>query len=185
MDQIFKGALVKLANGYPLVTEAEQHESVSCLLKPAGHDADDAFDGAAVNIDGNKLSYVRKVEYHRKRKKIKHENVVSKYVNLDVLCGTLVECERLFSVDKNILTDTRKGTSLAVFQALLLLKVNRKEWEVYTVGKAIQGLMSVLMLSLLEKWPMIMNSIMKKRSIYSCNSYYSHSPYTVHFSTQF
>ena len=48
-----------------------------------------------------------------------HENIVSKYVNLDVLCGTLVECERLFSVAKNILTDTRKGTSPAVFQALL------------------------------------------------------------------
>ena len=133
-DQIFEGALAKLANGYPL-TEDER-ESVSCLLKPAGHDADDAFDAAAVNIDGNELSYVQKVEHHRKRKKTNNENVASKYVNLDVLCGTSVECERLFSVPKNILTDTRKKTSPAVFQALLLLKVNRKEWDVYTVGKA-------------------------------------------------
>jgi hypothetical protein len=74
------------------------------------------------------FSFVQKVEYHRKRKKTNHEYIVSsKYVNLDVLCGTLVECERLFLVAKNILTDTRKGTSPAVFQALLLLKVNQKE----------------------------------------------------------
>ena len=58
-------------------------------------------------------------------------------MNLDVLCGTSVECEQLFSVAKNILTDTRKKTSPAVYQALLLLKLNRKqERDVYTVGKA-------------------------------------------------
>ena len=61
---------------------------------------------------------------------------MSKHINLDVLCGTSVECERLFSVAKNILTDTRKKTLPAVLQALLLLKVNQKEWDVYTVGKA-------------------------------------------------
>ena len=54
MDQIFEGELAKLANRYPL-TEAER-ESVSCLLKPARHDADDYFDAAAVNLDGNKRS---------------------------------------------------------------------------------------------------------------------------------
>ena len=56
-------------------------------------------------------------------------------MNLDVLCGTSVECEQLFSAAKNILTDTRKKISPAVFQDLLLLKVNRKEWDVYTVIK--------------------------------------------------
>ena len=128
------------------------------------HDADDDFDAAAVNLDGNKLSsYVQKVNQHyRKCKKNNNQNVTS--INLNVLCGTSVECERLFSAAKNILTDTRKKISPAVFQALLLIKVNRKGWNVYTVG--------------------IMNSIMKKRGISYCNSI-SDSPYAVHFSTQY
>ncbi len=53
-----------------------------------------------------------------------------------MICGTSVEGERLFSVAKNILTDTRKSSSPAVFEAILLLKMNRNEWDVYTVGKA-------------------------------------------------
>ena len=60
VDQIFEGALAKLANGYPL-TEAER-ESVSCLLKPVSHDEDD-FDAAAVNLDGDELSSYGWVQY--------------------------------------------------------------------------------------------------------------------------
>ena len=37
---------------------------------------------------------------------------------------------------QHILTDTRKSTSPAVFELILLLKVNRKEWDVSSVGRA-------------------------------------------------
>jgi hypothetical protein len=53
-----------------------------------------------------------------------------------VLAGTSVSCERLFSAAKHILTDTRKCTSPAVFEAILLLKVNRSEWDVHSMGRA-------------------------------------------------
>lgn len=134
---LFEGAVVKIAEGHP-VTDAER-DSVRCLLKPVV-DADDNDAALDAEDDGdlsnNSLTYAQMVELRVKRKKTNNDNVASKYVNLDVLCGTSVECERLFSVAKNILTDTRKSTSPAVFQAILLLKVNRKEWDVYTVGKA-------------------------------------------------
>lgn len=57
------------------------------------------------------------------------------YMNLDILPGTSVTCERLFSLAKHVLTDTRKRTSPALFEALMLLKVNRDLWDVILVGK--------------------------------------------------
>jgi NAD dependent epimerase/dehydratase family enzyme len=58
------------------------------------------------------------------------------YLNLDMLPGTSVNCERLFSNAKFILSDTRKRTTPSLVEALLLLKVNRSYWNVYSVGKA-------------------------------------------------
>ena len=58
------------------------------------------------------------------------------YVNLDMLPGTSVNCERLFSTAKFILSDTRKRTSPTLFEALLLLKVNSGFWNVFSVSKA-------------------------------------------------
>jgi hypothetical protein len=52
------------------------------------------------------------------------------------LPGTSVNCECLFSAGKFILSDTRKWTSPKLFEALLLLKVNRNYCNVYSVGKA-------------------------------------------------
>jgi len=144
---LFERAVAKIAEGRQ-VTNAER-ASVRCLLKPvvdADDDNDDALDEGDMRVHvnndesgdhpNNSLTYAQKVELRMKRRKTNNNDVASKYVNLDVLCGTSVQCERLFSVGKNILTDTRKSTSPAVFQAILLLKVNRIEWDVYTVGRA-------------------------------------------------
>ena len=59
------------------------------------------------------------------------------YIDLEMLPGTSVNCERLFSAAKFILSDTRKRTSPTLFEALLLLKVNSSYWNVYSVGQAI------------------------------------------------
>ena len=50
--------------------------------------------------------------------------------------GTSVSIEQLFTTAKFILTDTRKSTSPAVFETIILLKVNQTEWDVYSVGNA-------------------------------------------------
>ena len=57
-------------------------------------------------------------------------------MDLHVLPGTSVNCERLFSAAKFILSDTRKRTSPKLFEALLLLKVNKSYWNALSVGKA-------------------------------------------------
>ena len=58
------------------------------------------------------------------------------FVNLDVIPGTSVNCERLFSLAKNILTETRKCTAPVLFEALLFLKMNKNLWDAYSVGNA-------------------------------------------------
>ena len=108
---LFKRAVAKIAEGRQ-VTDAER-ASVRCLLKPvvdADNDNDDVLDEGdmrvLVNNDesgdhpNNSLTYAQKVELRMKRRKTNNNDVASKYVNLDVLCGTSVQCERLFSVAK-------------------------------------------------------------------------------------
>jgi sulfur relay (sulfurtransferase) DsrC/TusE family protein len=41
---------------------------------------------------------------------------------------------------KHILTDTRKRTTPALFEALLTLKVNREWWDEYSVAAAMKRL---------------------------------------------
>jgi hypothetical protein len=59
------------------------------------------------------------------------------YCNLlDMLPGTSVNCKRLFSLAKHILTNACKQTSASLFEALLLLKVNRQMWDEHSVSRA-------------------------------------------------
>ena len=130
-NPIFERSISKISTGHPI--SDEERASVRCLLrKPAvGYEdlllVDNACEGS------EEITYAQKLELRMKRRKACSNEIAAEYINFDVLCGTSVECERLFSVAKNILTDTRKSTSPAVFQAILLLKVNRTEWDVYTV----------------------------------------------------
>ena len=67
------------------------------------------------------------------------DGIAKQYINLDILSGTSVSCERLFSAAKFILTaDTRKSMSPSVFESILLLKVNRTEWDALSLGRSMR-----------------------------------------------
>ncbi len=74
-----------------------------------------------------------------KRLKVqKFENSIGReqYINVEVIPGTSVNCERLLSLAKNhILTNTRKNTMPALFEVLIFLKVNRSLWDAGTRTK--------------------------------------------------
>jgi hypothetical protein len=133
----FERAVVKIAKG--LILTEEQRESVRGLLLPAASVATGTVVNATSITVSNKgvLSYAQKVEQCIKRKRLVYDAIASRYINLGILAGTSMACERLFSVTKNILTDARKPTLLVVFEAILLLKMNRLEWDVHTMGRAI------------------------------------------------
>ena len=89
------------------------------------------------------------------------------YISLDVLPGTSVNCERLFSLAKFILLDTRKRTSPKLFEALILLKVNRSFRNVFMVGKAM-GRISKL-LAMVELMRMIASLMLTAIAMLSCS----------------
>ena len=84
--------------------------------------------------DDEDVSYAVRVA-----KRLKQEEMETtkreQFVTLDVIPGTSVNSERLFSLAKNILTDSRKCTAPVLFEAFLFLKVNKNLWDAYSVGK--------------------------------------------------
>lgn len=87
------------------------------------------------------MSYLELLQQKLKRQRtiMSEQDKPKAYIDLHVLPGMSVNCERLFSAVKFILTDTRKRTSPKLFEAsLLLLKVNRSYWNtLLAVGKAV------------------------------------------------
>jgi len=144
VNPVFERAVVKISRGLDL--SDEERLSVKCLLLPTDDDPNnntstllpaDVTPTNGGTAQQQELSYAQKLELRIKRRKKSNDNIALSYMNLDVLAGTSVSCERLFSAAKFILTDLRKSTSPSVFEAILLLKVNRSEWDVHTVGKAL------------------------------------------------
>ena len=137
-NQEFEKAVMKISKGMPLTDE--QRTAAACLLSDANRTtgATEA-DRLTTNDEEDERSavenYAQKVEKRLKRQKMETDTV-DNYINLDVLPGTSVNCERLFSLAKHILTDTRKTTSSLLFEALIFLKVNRSLWDMYDVGRA-------------------------------------------------
>ena len=118
----FESGIMRILKGTPL-TAAEQ-VAVSSVVK-----MDKAVSLMESESDDEDVSYAVRVAKRLKQEEmetVKHEQ----FVNLDVIPGTLVNCERLFSLAKNIVIDTQKC------MALLFLKVNTLLWDEYSVGKA-------------------------------------------------
>jgi hypothetical protein len=94
---------------------------------------------ATRNVQQLELKYSQKLKHSRMKQKQtgNGDENTRKYMNLDVLVGMSVSCERLFPAAKFILIDFRKSMSPTMFEAILLLKVNRCKWDVYSVGRAL------------------------------------------------
>jgi hypothetical protein len=145
-DPLFEKAIVRISKGLPL--SDEQKQAAARLLKcEAGGDnfqpvtdnnqsSDDVTDE-----DGEpEESYIQNLERRLKRQKTMQSETELAYCNLMMIPGTSVNCERHFSLAKHILTDTRKRTTPALFEALLTLKVNREWWDEYSVAAAMKRL---------------------------------------------
>ena len=140
IDADFETGVMCISKGRPLTLE--QKAAVTNLAKADLHQS---FDSSGNDDESNTVnmliaddgeSYAVRVA-KRLKLRTRLENLVrEQFVNLDVIPGTSVNCERLFSLAKHILTDTRKNTSPILFEALLFLKVNRSLWDAHSVGIA-------------------------------------------------
>ena len=129
VDPNFEAGIMRIGKGTQLT--AAQQLAVASLVK-----LDNSVTIMEAESDEDEdVNYAVRVA-----KRLKQEELATvkrdQFMNLDVIPGTSVNCERLFSLAKNILTDTRKCTSPVLFEALLFLKVNSNLWDAYSVGKA-------------------------------------------------
>lgn len=132
IDPDFEKGVMCISKGMPLTLE--QKAAVTNLVKVEQQQSLDSSSGNedesnTINmlIADDSESYAERVA-KRLKLQTRLENLGRKqFVNLDVIPGTSVNCERLFSLAKHVLTDTRKNTSPILFEALLFLKVNRRQ----------------------------------------------------------
>ena len=140
-NPVFEKAVVQISKGLSL--SEDQRTAVAVLLKAQQEelgastaDTEASSDNTQDEEELREETYTEALERCLKRQKTMTADTRDIYCNLDMLPGTSVNCERQFSLAKHILTDTRKRTSAGLFEALLLLKVNRRLWNEYSVGQA-------------------------------------------------
>lgn len=138
-NALFEKSVMRISRSLPLSDEQkaimapfekERKEPVAVPVVP--------IDNQDNNDDDDCESYAEKLQRKLKRQRIEAESEKPKtYMNLDVLPGTAINCERLFSTATFALSDTRKATSPKLFEAMMLLKVNKSYWNECSVGQAI------------------------------------------------
>jgi hypothetical protein len=126
-DSMFEKSVVLIARGLALSDERRQTATV--LLRPEEPmpmDDDLLVSMEQSTRDDKEKSYAQAIQQKPKQQRREATNRQSPdlYMNFDILPGTSVDCERLFSSAKFILSNTRKRTSPQLFEAILLLKVN-------------------------------------------------------------
>ena len=136
-DEVFEKVVMRISRGLPL--SEEQRVAAQLLVKPEEQLNELEIPSAENNdVAGAPESYSQTLQRQLKRQKREAgEQPADIYINLPG--RTSVNCERLFSIAKFILSDTRKRTNPELFEALLLLKVNRDYWNMYSVGEASMG----------------------------------------------
>ena len=55
---------------------------------------------------------------------------------MDFICGSAAEIDRLWSIAKYILTDTRSRLTSVMFETILFLKTNEEYWDMAMVMEA-------------------------------------------------
>ena len=83
-------------------------------------------------------SFASRFKMRMKKRKagVLETSKASPYKNVDFICGSAAEVERLWSICKYILTNTRSQMTPNLFKALVCLKVNHEYWDPTTVQLA-------------------------------------------------
>ena len=126
-DPDFVNGVVKIQRGEEgALTPAEKRACKSLETTSPEDDAD------------GPLSLEEKMKKkHRKRKAGLLDNGrKSRYLNVDYICGSAAEVERLWSICKYVITTNRSSLTPILLEALLFLRVNRSFWDLRLVQEA-------------------------------------------------
>ena len=132
-DKAFEKAILKIHRGISL-TPIE----ILTVAKLKKSQAEGGTASVASMADGGAASssnYAVDIQQRIKRRRL-GGSVRDEYFNLEMLVGTSVSCERIFSIAQHIMTAVRKSTSPIVFETILFLKMNKDNWDESVVGRA-------------------------------------------------
>ena len=73
---------------------------------------------------------------HKQKAGVTEVDLTSPYKNVDFICGSALEVQRLWSIVKYILTDKRPRLTAAIFESILFLKTNEEYWDMAMVMEA-------------------------------------------------
>ena len=83
-------------------------------------------------------SFTKRMKIQMKKRKagVLESSTLSPYINVDFICGSAAEVERLWSIAKYILSNIRSCLTPNLFQALMFLKINQEYWDCRSVQQA-------------------------------------------------
>ena len=130
-DPHFVSGVIKLQNNQILQLTQDEKDSLSKVV------TEEQGEGEEAN-EGDNVSFASRFKSRMKKRKagVLEKSQASPYKNVDFICGSAAEVERLWSICKYILTNTRSRMTPSLFEALVYLKVNRDYWDSSSVQVA-------------------------------------------------
>ena len=145
-DPHFVSGVVKLQSNNILQLTQEEKEALYKLVNEGAM-------GDQEVEEGEQASFVARFLKKRKVGELERREA-SPYKNVDFICGSAAEVERLWSICRYILTNTRSRMTPSLFEALVFLKVNNEYWDSIMVqlaySKALKEVQSAKVQSMLD-----------------------------------
>jgi hypothetical protein len=98
----------------------------------------DEIDHTTVTVSGSGKKRSALDLYKEKKRASKTPANHGSYHNCDFILGSVAEVERLWSLARHVLTDTRVSTQVVNVEALLYLKINAALWDISDVVSAMR-----------------------------------------------
>ena len=97
---------------------------------------EEAIEGQEVE-EGEQPSFATRFLKKRKAGELERREACP-YKNVDFICGSAAEVERIWSICKYILTNIRSRMTPSLFEALVFLKVNNDYWDSVNCSAGLQ-----------------------------------------------
>ena len=140
-DPHFVSGVIKIQKNDILQLTQDEKDACATLANQVQDEGEEAE-------QGDEVSFASRFKTKMKKRKagVLERTKASPYKNVDFICGSAAEVERLWSTCKYILTNVRSRMTPNLFEALVFLKVNHDYWDERSVqvayDKALKGVQS-------------------------------------------
>ena len=127
----FVSGVIKIQNNEILQLTQDEKEACQKLVNQDQHQGEEGE-------EGEEASFVSRFKLRMKKRKagVLETSKSNPYKNVDFICGSAAEVERLWSICKYILSNVRSRLTPNLFEALIFLKLNRDYWDASSVQVA-------------------------------------------------